>query len=166
MPKPLPTCCLQSHSAPSAVWQCWLRLLRLCLSCNALQACLWPALLPLKDVVHDQGKAHGETEVLSCLISNYNTVDEGCQREVSRAVRMALWNYQPQLALTGMACLLTVQYIACKHIRGHVQVAADRHLEECGSAYGRYLDCSHINNTLSGLTSAHVCDVHTAILRL
>ena len=48
-----------------------------------------------------QGKAHGETQVIACLVSNYQSIVSDCQREVSRAVRMALWEYQPQLALTS-----------------------------------------------------------------
>ena len=48
-----------------------------------------------------QGQAHGETQVISCLVNNYQSIVADCQREVSRAVRMALWEYQPQLALTS-----------------------------------------------------------------
>lgn len=48
-----------------------------------------------------QGQAHGETQVISCLVSNYQSIVADCQREVSRAVRMALWEYRPQLALTS-----------------------------------------------------------------
>ncbi|DBA68142.1 TPA: hypothetical protein ACH3X2_013949 [Trebouxia sp. C0005] len=48
----------------------------------------------------EKGKAHGETQVIACLVSNYQSIVSDCQREVSRAVRMALWEYQPQLALT------------------------------------------------------------------
>ncbi|KAL0026108.1 hypothetical protein WJX79_000228 [Trebouxia sp. C0005] len=48
----------------------------------------------------EKGKAHGETQVIACLVSNYQSIVSDCQREVSRAVRMALWEYQPQLAVT------------------------------------------------------------------
>lgn len=71
------------------------------LAANLLATPSSDTLLLTVSKLYAQGMAHGETEVLSCLINNYDTVDEGCQREVSRAVRMALWNYQPQLALTG-----------------------------------------------------------------
>ena len=48
-----------------------------------------------------QSKAHGHAEVLKCLVKSYNNITEGCQTEMSRAVRMALWEYKPQQALTG-----------------------------------------------------------------
>lgn len=48
----------------------------------------------------EKGQAHGETQVIACLVTNYQIVGADCQREVSRAVRMALWEYRPQLALT------------------------------------------------------------------
>ena len=53
------------------------------------------------DVLSLQGQAHGEMQVISCLVGNYQSIVADCQREVSRAVRMALWEYQPQLALTS-----------------------------------------------------------------
>lgn len=48
-----------------------------------------------------QGQAHGNAEVLKCLVKTYNKLAEGCQREMSRAVRMALWEYKKGAALTG-----------------------------------------------------------------
>ena len=48
-----------------------------------------------------QGKAHGHAEVLKCLVKNYKTLNDTCQTEMSRAVRMALWEYQRGMALTG-----------------------------------------------------------------
>ncbi len=58
-----------------------------------------------------QGKAHGETQVIACLVSNYQSIVSDCQREVSRAVRMALWEYQPQLALTSKQPDLTLRLL-------------------------------------------------------
>ena len=48
-----------------------------------------------------QGQAHGNAEVLKCLVKTYSKLAEGCQREMSRAVRMALWEYKKGAALTG-----------------------------------------------------------------
>lgn len=48
-----------------------------------------------------QGQAHGNAEVLKCLVRTYSKLVEGCQREMSRAVRMALWEYKKGAALTG-----------------------------------------------------------------
>ncbi|KAK9820440.1 hypothetical protein WJX72_010380 [[Myrmecia] bisecta] len=50
----------------------------------------------------EKGKAHGNAEVLKCLVNNFSSISEGCQREMSRAVRMALWEYKKGGALTGM----------------------------------------------------------------
>jgi hypothetical protein len=49
-----------------------------------------------------QGKAHGNAEVLRCLVRGYAGLAEGCQREMSRAVRLALWDFQKGAALTGV----------------------------------------------------------------
>lgn len=49
-----------------------------------------------------QTKAHGHAEVLKCLVQKYNNISDGCQTEMSRAVRMALWEYKPAQALTGL----------------------------------------------------------------
>ena len=48
-----------------------------------------------------QGQAHGNAEVLKCLVKTYSKLADGCQREMSRAVRMALWEYKKGAALTG-----------------------------------------------------------------
>ena len=45
--------------------------------------------------------AHGHAAVLKCLVNRYNNITDGCQLEMSRAVRMALWEYRPGAALTG-----------------------------------------------------------------
>ncbi|KAK9816541.1 hypothetical protein WJX72_001742 [[Myrmecia] bisecta] len=50
----------------------------------------------------EKGKAHGNAEVLKCLVNSFSSISEGCQREMSRAVRMALWEYKKGGALTGM----------------------------------------------------------------
>jgi hypothetical protein len=41
-----------------------------------------------------QGQAHGNATVLKCLVKSYNKLAEGCQHEMSRMVRMALWEYK------------------------------------------------------------------------
>ena len=45
--------------------------------------------------------AHGHAEVLKCLVKNYKSLNDSCQIEMSRAVRMALWEYKKGTALTG-----------------------------------------------------------------
>ena len=50
----------------------------------------------------EQGKAHGNAEVLRCLVRGYSSLNETCQREMSRAVRLALWDFQKGGALTGV----------------------------------------------------------------
>lgn len=42
-----------------------------------------------------QGRAHGKSEVLKCLLAQLEGLQEPCQWEVSRAARMALWEYTP-----------------------------------------------------------------------
>jgi hypothetical protein len=48
-----------------------------------------------------QSSAHGKAEVLKCLVNSLDKISEQCQGEVSRAVRMALWEYKLGAALTG-----------------------------------------------------------------
>lgn len=43
---------------------------------------------------------HGNAEVLKCLTENTESITEGCNRELSRAVRMTLWQYRNGQALT------------------------------------------------------------------
>ncbi|KAK9838535.1 hypothetical protein WJX81_005974 [Elliptochloris bilobata] len=50
----------------------------------------------------EKGKAHGNAEVLRCLVRGYSSLNETCQREMSRAVRLALWDFQKGAALTGV----------------------------------------------------------------
>ena len=90
-----------------------------CVSNSALQA-IWSASI----CVTLQGKAHGETEVISCLVRNYQGVGSDCQREVSRAVRMALWEYQPQLALTSKP-------LFCCHLYLHTESGKNRSVPAC-----------------------------------
>lgn len=42
-----------------------------------------------------QGQAHGKAAVLRCLLSRLDALDGACEQEVSRAARMALWEYTP-----------------------------------------------------------------------
>ena len=49
-----------------------------------------------------QGAAHGGAEVLKCLVKTYSKLADTCQREMSRAVRMALWEYKGGAALTSV----------------------------------------------------------------
>lgn len=50
-----------------------------------------------------QGQAHGNAAVLKCLVKVYSKLADGCQREMSRAVRMALWEYKKVLNL--LSCI-------------------------------------------------------------
>eukprot|EP01025_Chloroclados_australasicus_P015793 TRINITY_DN17633_c0_g1_i1.p1 TRINITY_DN17633_c0_g1~~TRINITY_DN17633_c0_g1_i1.p1 ORF type:complete len:858 (-),score=130.26 TRINITY_DN17633_c0_g1_i1:623-3196(-) len=45
---------------------------------------------------------HKAAAVIKCLIKNYDDLEDGCAREMSRAVRMALWTYKPNGAITGV----------------------------------------------------------------
>jgi len=45
-------------------------------------------------------KLRGNATVLKCLVENSGSVGDGCQSEMSRAVRFALWDYKPGAALT------------------------------------------------------------------
>jgi len=50
-----------------------------------------------------KGSGHGKGAVLKCLVEKYNQVSEGnCATEVSRAVRMALWQYRKGAAMTAV----------------------------------------------------------------
>eukprot|EP01026_Neomeris_dumetosa_P014680 TRINITY_DN1539_c0_g1_i1.p1 TRINITY_DN1539_c0_g1~~TRINITY_DN1539_c0_g1_i1.p1 ORF type:complete len:468 (-),score=66.09 TRINITY_DN1539_c0_g1_i1:500-1903(-) len=46
--------------------------------------------------------AHKVAAVIKCLIENYDDLEDGCGREMSRAVRMALWTYKPNGGITGV----------------------------------------------------------------
>ncbi|GAX77303.1 hypothetical protein CEUSTIGMA_g4749.t1 [Chlamydomonas eustigma] len=50
-----------------------------------------------------KNKLRGNATVLKCLVDNFRSVSEACQTEMSRAVRIALWDYKPGAGLT-MAC--------------------------------------------------------------
>ncbi len=50
-----------------------------------------------------KSKLRGNATVLRCLVDNFKAVSEQCQAEMSRAVRLALWDYKPGAALTA-AC--------------------------------------------------------------
>lgn len=50
-----------------------------------------------------KNKLRGNATVLKCLVENFRSVSEACQTEMSRAVRIALWDYKPGAGLT-MAC--------------------------------------------------------------
>lgn len=52
-----------------------------------------------------QGQAHGKAAVLKCLVSQLDALDGICETEISRAARMALWEYTPG------AQLLTIQHM-------------------------------------------------------
>ncbi|GLI60743.1 hypothetical protein VaNZ11_002971 [Volvox africanus] len=45
-------------------------------------------------------KLRGNATVLKCLVDNFKSLAEQCQTEMSRAVRLALWDYKPGAALT------------------------------------------------------------------
>ena len=42
-----------------------------------------------------QGRAHGRSEVLKCLLAQLDGLQPPCQEEIGRAARMALWEYTP-----------------------------------------------------------------------
>lgn len=48
-------------------------------------------------------KLRGNATVLKCLVDKFRDTADGCQSEMSRAVRFALWDYQQGAALT-MVC--------------------------------------------------------------
>jgi Golgi apparatus protein 1 len=48
-------------------------------------------------------KLRGNATVLKCLVENFKSLTDQCQTEMSRAVRLALWDYKPGAALTA-AC--------------------------------------------------------------
>jgi hypothetical protein len=48
-------------------------------------------------------KLRGNATVLKCLVENFKSLTDQCQTEMSRAVRLALWDYKPGAALT-QAC--------------------------------------------------------------
>ena len=50
-----------------------------------------------------KNKLRGNATVLKCLVDNFRSVSEACQTEMSRAVRIALWDYKPGAGLT-LAC--------------------------------------------------------------
>ena len=45
---------------------------------------------------HDilQGRVHGKAEVLKCLVGFHDDLTSECAKEISRAARLALWDYQ------------------------------------------------------------------------
>ncbi|KAG2435442.1 hypothetical protein HYH02_011942 [Chlamydomonas schloesseri] len=47
-----------------------------------------------------KSKLRGNATVLKCLVDNFKSLAEQCQSEMSRAVRLALWDYKPGAALT------------------------------------------------------------------
>ncbi|GAB4823102.1 hypothetical protein N2152v2_010148 [Parachlorella kessleri] len=48
----------------------------------------------------EKGQAHARAAVLKCLVANYQAASQPCQGELSRSVRLALWDYSPGAALT------------------------------------------------------------------
>ncbi|GFH19709.1 uncharacterized protein HaLaN_16706 [Haematococcus lacustris] len=50
-----------------------------------------------------RNKLRGNATVLKCLVTNFRSLTDQCQTEMSRAVRLALWDYTPGAALTA-AC--------------------------------------------------------------
>lgn len=50
-----------------------------------------------------RSKLRGNATVLKCLVENFRQISEQCQTEMSRAVRLALWDYKAGAALTA-AC--------------------------------------------------------------
>lgn len=48
-----------------------------------------------------KSKLRGNATVLKCLVENFRQISEQCQTEMSRAVRLALWDYKAGAALTA-----------------------------------------------------------------
>ncbi|MEW5310424.1 MAG: hypothetical protein WDW38_002223 [Sanguina aurantia] len=48
-----------------------------------------------------RSKLRGNATVLKCLVENFRVLADQCQTEMSRAVRLALWDYKPGAALTA-----------------------------------------------------------------
>uniref|UniRef100_A0A7R9V0N1 Golgi apparatus protein 1 n=1 Tax=Chlamydomonas euryale TaxID=1486919 RepID=A0A7R9V0N1_9CHLO len=51
----------------------------------------------------ERSQLRGNATVLKCLVANFASLAEPCQAEMSRAVRVALWDYKPGAPLT-QAC--------------------------------------------------------------
>eukprot|EP00798_Chlamydomonas_sp_ICE-L_P015369 gene15369-21453_t len=51
----------------------------------------------------EKSQLRGTAAVLKCLVNNFNSLEENCQVEMSRAVRLALWDYKAGAPLTA-AC--------------------------------------------------------------
>ncbi|BDA41257.1 probable Golgi apparatus protein 1 [Coccomyxa sp. Obi] len=62
----------------------------------------------------EKGLAHGNAEVLKCLVKAYSKLADTCQREMSRAVRMALWEYKKGAALTGVCDADVAEIPSCQ----------------------------------------------------
>ncbi|KAG1672451.1 hypothetical protein FOA52_013237 [Chlamydomonas sp. UWO 241] len=50
---------------------------------------------------NERAMLRGNATVLKCLAANFKQLAEPCQAEMSRAVRVALWDYKPASALTA-----------------------------------------------------------------
>jgi Golgi apparatus protein 1 len=50
-----------------------------------------------------KNKLRGNATVLKCLVDNFKSITDACQSELSRAVRLALWDYKPGAGFT-MTC--------------------------------------------------------------
>jgi Golgi apparatus protein 1 len=61
-------------------------------------------------------KLRGNATVLKCLTENFPHLVPTCQDEMSRAVRLALWDYKPGMSFTA-ACDNDVK-IMCPTVRG------------------------------------------------
>ncbi|GFH06252.1 uncharacterized protein HaLaN_00852 [Haematococcus lacustris] len=64
-----------------------------------------------------RNKLRGNATVLKCLVTNFRSLTDQCQTEMSRAVRLALWDYTPGAALTA-ACDNDVA-TQCPRVRLH-----------------------------------------------
>lgn len=56
----------------------------------------------------EKTKLRGQALVLKCLVDNFKDLADTCQTEMSRAVRLALWDYKPGMAFT-QACDVDVE---------------------------------------------------------
>jgi golgi apparatus protein 1 len=50
----------------------------------------------------EKSMLRGKALVLKCLVRSFSLLSDTCQSEMSRAVRLALWDYKPSAPLTDM----------------------------------------------------------------
>ena len=111
-------------------------------------------------------KVRGKAAVLICLVDNFKVLAEQCQSEMSRAVRIALWDYTPGAALTGMcdndvnalcpkvgargAAVRVARLCGCRYCSARLWTharGARTHVRHAGT-YTGYLHAEHVGTSL------------------